>query len=298
MDFDLDVGQRRRLDALRARVAPFVDVTDPLADRCDIGLDAAIAGDPELTGDPLSLLDRVLLVEDAARLGAPVNATAALLVRPLITPVPVGPVAIRTRPGEGALRFGRHAVAVVDVTGDTPTVADVAGFEPVESGTVAGYGHVRADAAVPVVWRSALQPLAALRLGRAAEIAGAAGGAVADVAAYLRVREQFGRSLSSFQGLQHRLAELAVDAHGASVVVRTAAHTGTATAALGAAAYAVDVAARMVPELHQLSGARGFTFESGLPARTMRLLACRTELTASGASADAYATTTWHGGPT
>ena len=83
-------------------------------------------------------------------------------------------------------------------------------------------------------------------------------GAVSDVAAYLRERQQFGRSLSSFQALQHRLAELAVDAHGASVSARSAAYAGTSTAALGAAAYAVDVAARAVPELHQLSGARRF----------------------------------------
>ena len=66
-----------------------------------------------------------------------------------------------------------------------------------------------------------------------------------------------------------------------------------ATAALGAAAYAIDVAARAVPELHQLSGARGFTFESGLPARTMRLLATRLELTASGVSPEAFAPATW-----
>jgi alkylation response protein AidB-like acyl-CoA dehydrogenase len=293
MDFDPDPSQARRRDVLRTVLAPFVRSDDQLADRHDADLDAAVASEPELTGAGLSLLDRVLLVEEAARLGAPVDATATLLLRPLVASEVVGPIAIRTAAGDRPVRFGAGATSVVDVTGALPTVAAVTGFDPVASGAAAGYGRVRLGVSSPLGWTASLPPLALVQLGRAAEIAGVAMGAVGDVAAYLGERQQFGRTLSTFQGLQHRLAELAVDAHGASVSARTAAHVGTGTRAVGAAAYAIDVAARAVPELHQLSGARGFTFESGLPARTMRLLATRLELTASGVSPEAFATATW-----
>lgn len=293
MDFDPDIDQQRRSDTLREVVAPFLLPGDPLADRYDPDLDAAIAARSELTETGLTLLDRVLLVEEAARLGAPIDATAALLLRPLLVREALGSFAIRSVAGDGPLRFGAAATAVIDVTGTAPTAAEALGFDPVPSGAAAGYGRVRVGVASPIGWTPALSPLAVVQLGRAAEIAGAAMGAIGDVAAYLCERQQFGRSLSTFQGLQHRLAELAVDAHGASVSVRVAAHAGTTAAALGAAAYAIDVAARAVPELHQLSGARGFTFESGLPARTMRLLATRLELTASGVSAEAFASATW-----
>ena len=293
MDFDPDLSQARRGDVLRTVLAPFVQSHDQRADRHDADLDAAVASEPVLTGPGLSVLDRVLLVEEAALWGAPVDATATLLVRPLLGGAVVGPIALRTATGDGPVRFGAGATSVVDVTGELPTVAAVTGFDPVASGAAAGYGRVRVGTASPLGWSASLPPLALVQLGRAAEIAGVTMGAVADVAAYLGERQQFGRSLSSFQGLQHRLAELAVDAHGVSVSVRTAAHAGTPTAALGAAAYAIDVVARAVPELHQLSGARGFTFESGLPARTMRLLATRLELTASGVSPEAFATATW-----
>ncbi len=297
MDFDVDARQRELLDLLVAAVTRRSprDVGGVLADTCDPELEHRLS-DGVLIGHSLGLLDRVLLVEEAARLAVPVNATATLLLRPMIgSSIPPGPLAVRAVPGDSPVRFGRDAVGVIDVCGIVPTFAATRPdlFRPVPSGTVAGYGVVAAGQAVEVPWESDMSPLAVHRLGRAGEIAGAARHAVELTAAYLRRRRQFGRSLSSFQALQHRLAELAVDAEATSALVRVAAYSGSATSVHGAASYAVAAAARAVPELHQLSGARGFTSESGLPAFTSHLIASRVELISSGTSPCAYADEMW-----
>jgi hypothetical protein len=294
MDFDLDRRQTELLDRLRAVVGAAAAGAPTVADGSDPLLAAAVAADPVLTGPQLTLLDRVLLVEEAAHLGAAVHATATLLVGPLCGRVVPGPLAIRA--GDIApLRFAEHAVAVVDVRPPTArTAAVVAGsFTAVPSGMVQGYGTVVTAPGAPLAWSGRVEPLDAFRLGRAAEIAGAARHALELTAAYLDRRRQFGRSLSAFQALRHRMSELAVDVEATSALVRTAAFAGTSTAILGAASYAIDTAARLVPELHQMSGARGFTFESGLPACTMAVAASRVELSAAGATPVAFAEATW-----
>ena len=296
MDFDVDNRQLEALHALTAAVLVRQTgaVGGPLADACDPELDARLTD--AVSERRADLLDRVLLVEEAARLGAPINATATLLLKSMIgLSLPPGPVAVRVVGGNSPLRFGRDAVGVIDVSGVTPTFAEARPdlFRPTASGTVTGYGLVAAGRAVEVPWESDLSPLAAHQLGRAAEIAGAARRAVELTAAHLRRRRQFGRTLSSFQGLQHRLAELAVDAEATSTLVRTAAFTGSLASVLGAASYAVATAARAVPELHQLNGARGFTFESGLPSFSLHLVASRVELVTCGVSPCAYADEMW-----
>lgn len=295
MDFDLDHLQRERLGRLRVAVEGAGSVTPTVADALDPALDAALAADPLLTAAELTLLDRVLLVEEAARLGAPVHATATLLVRSLCAaPARTAPLAIRA--GDAlALRFAEHAVAVVDVRPPAPAIAWVVhgGFTVVPSGMAGGYGTVETTAPEPLAWLGTLPPLDVFRLGRTAEIAGAARRGLELTAAYLDQRRQFARSLSTFQALRHRLSELAVDVEATSALVRIAAFDATSAAVLGAASYAVDAAARLVPELHQMNGARGFTLESGLPASTMAVTASRLELIATGVSPAAYADATW-----
>ncbi len=300
MDFDVNTRQRELLATLAALAAsvsrrPRGDVGGVLADACDPELERRL-GEAMMVDHRVDLLDRVLLVEEAVRLGVPINASATLLLRAIIGPsIPPGPLGVRAVPGDSPLRFGRDAVGVIDVCGDTPTFAETRPdhFRPVVSGTVAGYGVVASGPAVELPWKSELAPLVVHQLGRAAEVAGAARRAVELTASYLRQRRQFGRTLSSFQALQHRLAELAVDAEAASTLVRMAAYTGSTASVRGAASYAVAVAARAVPELHQLTGARGFTFESGLPAFTLHLVASRAELISSGVSPCAYADEIW-----
>ena len=80
----------------------------------------------------------------------------------------------------------------------------VVGFDPVDA------APVQPDAAmVPV--RAAM--LARVRLGAAGELLGLGGRMLDDALAYTRVRRQFGRSVSSFQVMQHLLGWAATERH-------------------------------------------------------------------------------------
>lgn len=98
---------------------------------------------------------------------------------------------------------------------------------------------------------------------------------------YVTEREQFGRTLSKFQSLQHYLAIMAAD-----VAAATRA-TDAAIVSLGTERFALDVAAaksrvgeatnRVAELAHQVHGAMGFTHEHQLHHFTRRLWAWRDE---------------------
>ncbi len=117
------------------------------------------------------------------------------------------------------------------------------------------------------------------RLSIGLEAAGAMSGALEQTTRYLKERMQFGRHIASFQAVQHRLAECAISVEAARWLCLEAAHQsappeGSATAV----AYAMQAAAQVFSETHQLSGAIGFTREHDLHVHTMRLQALRLEL--------------------
>ena len=100
----------------------------------------------------------------------------------------------------------------------------------------------------------------------------------------LKQRQQFGRPIGSFQAVQHRLADCAVQVEGARWLAYEAARAGApAEAAACAAAYAPQPPAACSRETHQLSGAIGYTREHDLHVWSMRLLALRLELGGAGA---------------
>jgi alkylation response protein AidB-like acyl-CoA dehydrogenase len=125
--------------------------------------------------------------------------------------------------------------------------------------------------------------LAAWRVALAAEISGAAR-AVLDLAvAHVKQREQFGRSIGAFQALQHRLAEWAVLAQGAELLMLEAAWRGAKSEAADlAAAHAATLAKRAFHEGHQLHGAMGLTREHDLFLWSMRLPALWIEINHAG----------------
>ncbi|WP_413790960.1 MULTISPECIES: acyl-CoA dehydrogenase family protein [unclassified Pseudomonas] len=104
-----------------------------------------------------------------------------------------------------------------------------------------------------------------------AEIVGAMEGAIAHLTSHLATREQFGKALGSFQAIQHRVSELAVSLECARYLVRHAAWHDSNEFAATAAAYAATAAHTLCLDAHQLSGAQGFTLESGLYRWTLRL---------------------------
>lgn len=112
---------------------------------------------------------------------------------------------------------------------------------------------------------------------------GAAEAAVAATAEYLRVRQQFGRPLASFQALQHRV----VDMHVLVEELRSLVLAATATAesddgaarrrAVSAAKIQLGTTARLVgQEAVQMHGGIGMTEEYAIGRYCKRLLACAT----------------------
>ena len=294
MDFDLDTGQARRREALAALLAGASQVPARRADAQLIDLDTELAGSPLVTDPGLKLLDRILLAEQAARAGAPIDATALLVLRGVIGDTGAGPLAARRGGDEQPFRFAATAMRVVDVSGAEPVIAAVVpgSLAPIESGMVDGYGTVASEAASSPAWGLPLAPLLVYCLGRSAEAAGTARAAIELTADHLNRRHQFGVALSSLQAIRHRMSELAVDVECVGALVRLAADQQTEASVVAACALAVDIVPKVVQELHQLSGARGFVHEFGLPARTMQLMATRGELVDAGMTAVAVADAT------
>ncbi|HEX3822887.1 MAG TPA: acyl-CoA dehydrogenase family protein [Mycobacteriales bacterium] len=106
-----------------------------------------------------------------------------------------------------------------------------------------------------------------LRVGLAIEAVGIARQCLASTVAYLKARVQFGKPIGSFQALQHRAADLAVDLEAAASTAYFAAWAAadapdelTVVAPL-AKAVCADAAYRIAAETIQLHGGIGFTWE-------------------------------------
>jgi butyryl-CoA dehydrogenase len=95
---------------------------------------------------------------------------------------------------------------------------------------------------------------------------GAAAAALDDITAFLKERKQFGQSLSEFQGLQWRLADMAIDIEAARALLYRAAKrldAGTATIADVSITktYINEMAMRVTNTAMQLGGASGLAAE-------------------------------------
>jgi 3-oxochol-4-en-24-oyl-CoA dehydrogenase len=103
-----------------------------------------------------------------------------------------------------------------------------------------------------------------------AEAAGIARWCVDNVVAYLKVREQFGRPIGSFQALQHKAAMLFINSELAAAsawdAVRAANQSGSQhhIAAAGAAIVAVGRLPELVVDALTMFGAIGYTWEHDL----------------------------------
>ncbi|MGY3547446.1 acyl-CoA dehydrogenase family protein [Bradyrhizobium sp. USDA 4469] len=95
---------------------------------------------------------------------------------------------------------------------------------------------------------------------------GAAAAALEDITAFLKERRQFGQSLSEFQGIQWKLADMAIDIEAARALVYRAAKrldAGVATIADASIAktFANEMAIRVTNTAMQLGGASGLSAE-------------------------------------
>jgi hypothetical protein len=244
----------------------------------DRDLDRALADGAVF--DVADLLERVLVAERLAELGVATTygMRAVVDVDGLL---PSGGLAVAIRGRHGPVRYAAVADRIVLIDGDDLIAVNDGANSVTKVRSGFGYPYARIATeeldgtrltGLGEAWRSRLT------LVTAAEIAGNAATAIARTAAHMRVREQFGQTLSTFQALRHRLAEAAVSAEATRWMVREAAFTADRRDIDLAASYAAQTAAQLVPELVQMCGARSFTLEFGLHVFAMRLDGLRLEL--------------------
>ncbi len=307
VDFDLNDEQRAILDAVEALLAKHAGPARAIALSRESGYDHVLEqaleeagfGDIVLTGGT-GPLEAALLIEAVARAAGTVPFAAAALVAPCVTGGRLpGPVALIIEGRTEPVRFAAQARSALVLTGDR---ARVVRLEPgVAAGVASGFGYPMGR--VPsgaIAHGETLAPGsgAALRnwwrVGITVEAAGAMRAALDMTVEYLKHRRQFGRSIASFQAVQHRLAECKVLVEASAWLGFEAAWLGAPSeAAACAAAQTMAAAARIFRETHQLSGAIGFTREHDLHVWTMRLQALRLELDGVDAHRRAVAEARW-----
>ena len=307
MNLELSDDQRavvEAVDVLLARHAgPARAVELAAKGAYDESLDAALdeAGFSEIAlGAETGALEAALVSERVARAAGTAAFAATALVAPLVCGRALpGPVALVRAEDAGPIRFAPAARTLLVLDGDRARIgalsaADVA---PVHSNF--GYPMGRVSEAArgrgePLALGSGERLLAWWRVALAVEALGAMDAALRFTVRYLTQREQFGRPIGSFQAVQHRLADCAVQIEGVRWLAYEAAAQGApAEGAACAAGFALAVAGRVHRETHQLSGAIGYTTEHDLHVWSLRLLALRLELGGAGAQLRALARERW-----
>jgi acyl-CoA dehydrogenase len=123
--------------------------------------------------------------------------------------------------------------------------------------------------------------MALAALMRVAQIAGALEWVLQQCVEHAAARQQFGRSLSQFQVIQHALALLAEESSAVSCAARAASRAvdlGDARFEIAAAQLRASQAIGTATAIaHQVHGAIGCTQEHALQRATRRLWAWRTE---------------------
>jgi alkylation response protein AidB-like acyl-CoA dehydrogenase len=234
---------------------------------------------PEPEAGPLAA---ALVVEAVAAAAGHINAGARALVVPAVAPdLGLGRVALAVAGTTSPVRWAAHAEHLIVLDGDVARVVPVSAGAASPVKTTFAYPVARIDTA----GGQRLAPGSGALLQRwwqlaiAAESVGAMRAAFSLTSRYLSERKQFGRQIASFQAIQHRLAEAYIWIEGATWLTRYAAALDAESEAVAAAAGYAAVAAQVVgTDLHQLTGAIGFTTEYDLWLWTMRLHALRTDL--------------------
>jgi alkylation response protein AidB-like acyl-CoA dehydrogenase len=293
MDFELNEDQTALLEAvdqlLDRRAGPARAIELQAASGYDVELHAALESAEflEVARDPdMGLLEAALVVEAISRAAGVVSAGAAALVAPrLIHEVLEGPIALVAEPEtRSPIRFAAHARHLLLLDGKQAKRVDLpeGACQPVHSNFGYPMGRVPEErlAAAEVIGEG-LGPILedAWRLSLAVELVGTMEAALSTTVAYVKQRRQFGRAIGSFQAVQHRLAECAIQVEASRWLAREAAALGAPREAVAtAAAFAAQSAQSIFEETHQFSGAIGFTREHDLHVWSMRLQALRLEL--------------------
>jgi hypothetical protein len=299
MDLALDDTQRDVVDAVRQLLERNGGTTRARAlglQSHDDQLIASLheAGFLDLAGEPEGPLLALLATEEVVRQAGQINASARLLVAPILLGDRAPLRIALAEAGDPLVRFGGQADMVLVADGDEARLVESRVLEPVPSAFGAPYARMDLSGG-ELVGSSRGDALRRWwRVGLAAEVAAALDAGLTLTVKHLTDRVQFGRPLASLQSLQHRLAELYVTGQEVRWLARHAA-SADAPAELSAlaAGRAADAARQASPELHQLAGAIGFTLEFDLHLWTLRLESLRLELGGADAHFEAAAAAAW-----
>lgn len=318
MDFDLNEDQQAVLEAVERLLEQHAGAGRAIALNSDGAYDTELHEALEAAGfnqiardlagdDGLAGLEAALAVEAIARHGGVVAAAAQMLVGAALAETPIkGPIALCTvseLANPSPVRYAAHAQTLL-VLGDADArlVPLQAGdFEPVRTSFGYPMGRLAKGTSLnPEAAGESLGPTAAetlrnwWRLGLAVEAVGTMDAALGHTVDYLSQRRQFGRTIGSFQAIQHRLSLCAIDVEASRWLAREAAFHGAQAEAVSAAtAFALQAADTLFTETHQMSGAIGFTCEFDLHVWSMRLLALRQELDGVGGARRALVEARW-----
>jgi len=304
VDYELDAEQEQLRDAVgtllsrRAGPARARSVGDTGGVDQELASALAGAGFLDLFAEgEAGPLEAELVVEWVAAAAGVLPIGARCLVAPSVidTDLPAT-VTVMEEHASNPVRFGGTSEAIL-VIGDSEArlvTAAPGATEPVPS--LYGYPLSRVSLAEATVVGTG-DPNVARRwwqVALAAEMAGTMGAAFALTLEYQKNRKQFDRPIGSFQSLQHRMSQLYVRQQGSAWLAREAAfHGAPAEAAAAAAAYAAESAAKACVELHQMTGAIGFTREYDLHIWSLRLQALRLEMSGLRTHALALARARW-----
>ncbi len=307
MDLELNADQSAILEAVDALLAQQAGAARAIALQpkgdYDWELDAALreagfasAAREQSTGP----LEAALIVDAAVRAAGVVAIGAEALVAPGTSERELAtPIALATSDSAGPVRFAAHARTLLVAHEDEARAV------PLEAGDVEavrsnfGYpmGRIRPDVLSggdPLGAGSGARMRRWWRAALAVEAAGTMSAALAETVSYTKERRQFGRAIGSFQGVQHRLANLAIQVEGSRWLAYEAVYKGAPEEAVAvAAAYALDAAGDVFVDTHQLTGAIGFTREHDLHVFSMRLQSLRLELGGVSGHSRALARARW-----
>jgi len=313
VDFELDQDQSAVMEAVEQLLGQHAGAARAIAlqeaGAYDHALHGALseAGFLDVAGEGgMGLLEAALVTEAVARAGGVMAVGAAAM---FATPTGVSPagdplalsLATTLHAPVRHLTAARRLVVIDEARQRVRllTLGD-GDVEAVPSNFGYPMGRLRASAPAgdPISAPGVDRAIALWRLALCAEAVGTMDAALAQTVAYVSQRRQFGRAIGSFQAVQHRLAECAIQVEAARWLMREAAHhdappEGVATAA----SFAVAAAGLVFAETHQLSGAIGFTRDHDLHVWSMRLQALRLELGGARAHRRALAAARWGAAP-
>ncbi|MEW2570677.1 acyl-CoA dehydrogenase family protein [Streptomyces sp. NPDC047070] len=179
-----------------------------------------------------------------------------------------------------------EGLTLLMVPTDTPGLT-IRGIDTMEAHTVNDvfFTDVRMPASAVVgrplhAWKQLMRGLSVERLIIAAMSLGAARRSLDDVIAYVGQREQFGRSIGSFQAIRHRIADLATDVEFARAFLYDAAgrvDAGQEDALARESAMAkmrcTEIAKNTALEAMQMMGGYGYAREYGMEGQVRKALA-------------------------